>query len=191
MNSSKEPGTALNPKAWVSNYGDLLFAYTYKRVQQREWAEDIVQDVFLSAWKARDRFDHSVEEKTWLFVICQRKIIDHYRSRRPVPTESWEAEERADDFFLEDGHFDPAFRPGASWGITIDQVVEKEFFGVLRKCASRLKQIQEQVFSLKYLNELEREEICSILGITDANYWVLMHRAKVQIRTCLEKNWIK
>lgn len=190
MDPLMEQVKGLNPKTWVSQYGDLLYAYTFKRIPQREQAEDIVQEVFLSAWKARESFDHSVEEKTWLFVICQRKIIDHFRKRSAVVAISLETDDQDTGMFLEDGHFDPAYRPGQPWGVTKEGMMQKEFYAVLRQCASRLKQLQEQVFSLKYLNDLDTEEICSLLNITDKNYWVLMHRAKVQLRACMEKNWL-
>lgn len=186
-----EQRAGLNPGAWVTNYGDLLYAYTYRRIQNREQAEDIVQDVFLSAWKSRDSFDQSIAEKSWLFVICQRKIIDFFRRRSNRATVALEIDESDTALFFDDGHLRPAYRPSRSWDIDMDVVVQKEFFSVLRDCASKLRQMQEQVFSLKYLNDLESDEICSLLDITDSNYWVLMHRAKIQIRTCMERNWVK
>jgi DNA-directed RNA polymerase specialized sigma24 family protein len=59
----------------------------------------------------------------------------------------------------------------------------------LRNCKSKLKQIQDTVFTMKYLEGLDSEEICKVLNLTTSNYWVLIHRAKLQLRACLEKNW--
>jgi len=186
----KDP-RGLDPANWLENYGDLLFDFTLKRVMVREQAEDIVQEVFSSAWKNRESFDHSVQEKTWLFVICQRKIIDHYRKNQFRKHSALSTQEAEDDFFLEDGHFNNTYKPGHDWMIPQDTILQKDFHQVLRGCIARLKELQEKVFSLKYLNHLEAAEICALLEITDKNYWVLMHRAKIQLRACLEKNWIK
>ncbi|MEO7530302.1 MAG: sigma factor-like helix-turn-helix DNA-binding protein, partial [Sediminibacterium sp.] len=61
---------------------------------------------------------------------------------------------------------------------------------VLDGCKRKLQQVQQAVFSMKYMEDLDSTEICKALGITSSNYWVLIHRAKLQLRTCLEKNWI-
>jgi RNA polymerase sigma-70 factor (ECF subfamily) len=47
------------------------------------------------------------------------------------------------------------------------------------------------VFSLKYIDDEATEIICKEVGITSSNYWVMIHRAKLQLRECLEKNWFK
>jgi RNA polymerase sigma-70 factor (ECF subfamily) len=76
------------------------------------------------------------------------------------------------------------------WGIDYNNSIEsKEFFEVLEKCKSKLKEMQNAVFTMKYMEGMESEEICKALNITPSNYWVLLHRAKVQLRGCLEKNW--
>jgi RNA polymerase sigma-70 factor (ECF subfamily) len=77
-----------------------------------------------------------------------------------------------------------------AWGVDYNTVIEqKEFYSILELCKSKLKAVQNAVFSMKYLDGIESEEICKELNITSSNYWVLIHRAKLQLRTCLEKNW--
>ncbi len=71
-----------------------------------------------------------------------------------------------------------------------DNLVNKEFYEVLNNCKSKLKKLQEQIFTLKYLEDVDSTEICDLLGITNKNYWVIMHRTKMQLRVCIEKNWI-
>ena len=44
---------------------------------------------------------------------------------------------------------------------------------------------------MKYIDDCDSEKICKELSITPSNYWVILHRAKVQLRACLEKNWDK
>jgi len=69
----------LSPSEWISNYADALYAYAKPRVNDAQLAEDLVQETFLSAWKARDGFKGEASEKSWLFTILKNKIIDHYR----------------------------------------------------------------------------------------------------------------
>ncbi|MFY8127859.1 MAG: sigma-70 family RNA polymerase sigma factor [Chitinophagaceae bacterium] len=183
---------SFEPEKWVDNYSDALFAYTLKRIGNNvEQAEDIVQETFLSAWKSKASFNGTASEKTWLYVICKNKIIDYYRKESNKKHESLEANQEDNMYFVEDGHFNNNYKPenDVSFNVT-DLLQQKEFFKVLYTCKQKLKEIQEKVFSMKYLEQIEADEICNLLGITTQNYWVLMHRAKLQLRTCLEKNWI-
>lgn len=185
------PDTLLNPHRWVDTYADALYSYIVHRVNDTGLAEDMVQDTFLSAWKARDSFKGEASEKSWLFAICKNKIIDHYRKKakdivQPVPQSS-----PTDAFFDEADHWTQEDKP-VDWGIHYEQTIEgKEFYKVLTHCKKKLQEIQQSVFSMKYLEDLDSTEICKALGISTSNYWVLIHRAKLQLRACLEKNWIK
>lgn len=179
----------LNPDQWIQNYSDTLYSYTLPRVNDSALAEDIVQETFLSAWKARNSFKGEASEKSWLFTICKNKIIDHYRKKakdivQPIPERS-----STDDFFDEAQHWTHEDKP-ADWGNVEEKIDNKEFYKVLEGCKKKLQQAQQAVFSMKYLEDLDSAEICKALDITPSNYWVLIHRAKMQLRTCLEKNWI-
>ena len=66
----------LNPQNWVSYFSDALYSYTLVRVNNVAQAEDIVQETFLSAWKARETYNGMASEKNWLYTICKNKIID-------------------------------------------------------------------------------------------------------------------
>lgn len=182
--------SVLNPDQWVSLYADTLYAYTLPRVNDSNLAEDIVQDTFLSAWRAKEQYKGEASEKNWLFSICKNKIIDHYRKKAKDILQPLQEQGATDDFFDEKGHWTQESRP-AEWGINQQQRVEqKEFYQVLDACRKKLQQLQQAVFSMKYMEDLDSAEICKALGITSSNYWVLIHRAKLQLRACLEKNWI-
>lgn len=180
----------LDPGNWINNYSDQLYVFTLKRVSNAVQAEDIVQDVFLSAWKSRETYNSTASEKTWLFAICKNKIADFYRKNNVPVSVSIDETGIDDGLFIADGHFNSTFIPRKNWGIEIDHVEKKEFYSAIYLCKSKLKKIQEQVFSMKYLEDIDADEICRLLCITSQNYWVLIHRAKVQLRACLEKNWI-
>jgi RNA polymerase sigma-70 factor (TIGR02943 family) len=180
----------LDPDQWIKLYSDALYSYTLPRVNDSAQAEDIVQETFLSAWKARDSFKGDASEQSWLFTICKNKIIDHYRKKardivQPLPEKAG-----TDSFFDEAEHWTEADKP-ADWGIDYEQRIDnKEFYKVLDGCRKKLQELQQAVFSMKYMEDLDSAEICKALGITASNYWVLIHRARLQLRTCLEKNWI-
>lgn len=180
----------LQPDHWVENYADQLYGYTLQRINDRAQAEDIVQETFLSAWKARDTYKGEASEKSWLFTICKNKIIDYYRRKardivQPVP-----AQAPTDQFFDNAEHWTQEDKPGEWDMAALEKTESREFYQVLEKCKKRLQQVQQAVFSMKYLEDLDAADICKALGITSSNYWVLIHRAKLQLRACLEKNWI-
>lgn len=129
--------------------------------------------------------------KTWLFVILKSKLIDHYRkSNNRVVVESLQEEHNDNTFFDSKDHWRRGM-PG-QWSVDFSNKVEvQEFYKVFHACGKKLKEIQNNVFIMKYIDGLESEEICKVLEISSSNYWVLIHRAKVQLRACLEKNWIQ
>ncbi len=180
----------LQPDKWISNYSDALYAYALVRVNDSALAEDIVQETFLSAWKGKDSFKGDASEKSWLYTICKNKIIDYYRKKGRDIIQPIEGKDVSDGFFNEAEHWTTADAPG-DWGIDYQQAIEsKEFYKILNGCKKKLQQLQQSVFVMKYLEDLDSEEICKALGISSSNYWVLIHRAKLQLRACLEKNWI-
>lgn len=180
--------SSFNPNEWVNKYADALYAYTVVRVNDSGLAEDIVQDTFLSAWKARDTYQGQASEKNWLYTICKNKIIDHYRKQSRNIVQPSNKEEAM--YFDEQEHWTGETAPN-EWGINYDQPVEtKEFYTILEKCKMKLKDVQQSVFVMKYMEDLDSNEICKALNITPSNFWVLIHRAKLHLRKCLEKNWV-
>lgn len=179
----------LNPDRWINDYADALYSYTLPRVNDAALAEDLVQETFLSAWKARSSFKGEASEKSWLYTICKNKIIDYYRKKARDITQPMPEFTAADGFFDEVEHWIPENQPG-HWDIQQQPTDSKEFYAVLEKCRKKLQEMQQAVFSMKYLEDLDAAEICKVLNITSSNYWVLIHRAKLQLRVCLEKNWI-
>lgn len=180
----------LNPDQWVHNYADALYSYTLPRVNDSALAEDLVQETFLSAWKAKDSFKGEASEKSWLFTICKNKIIDHYRKKAKDIVQPLAYKDHSDEYFNEAEHWTKEDQP-QDWGFDYHQGIDnRDFYKILEACKKKLHQIQQSVFVMKYMEELDSAEICKALGITSSNYWVLIHRAKLQLRTCLEKNWI-
>lgn len=187
-NNTTTMQNVLQPDKWVETYGDVLYAFAKSRVTSDAIAEDIVQDTFLSAWKGRHGYRGDASEKSWLFTICRNKITDHYR-KASKNLEEHGISDYGMDYFNEAGHWTKEAM-GVNWSADADSRVEtKEFYKVLDDCKNNLKELQQAVFVYKYLDDMDADEICKELNITPSNYWVLMHRAKLQLRDCLGKNW--
>ena len=178
----------LNAEKWVSDYGDMLYRFALARVNDADIAKDLVQDTFLAAWRNYENFKGEISEKNWLYAILKNKIIDHFRKASTRLTDIMPAMADEGAYFDEAQHWTASAAPN-EWNASESPIEKKEFYEILRKCKNRLKEIQNTVFTLKYLEGLDSEEICKELNITASNYWVLIHRAKLQLRECLEKNW--
>jgi RNA polymerase sigma-70 factor (ECF subfamily) len=127
-----------------------------------------------------------VSEKNWLYAILKNKIIDHFRKASTRLTDSLPGTATDDPYFDEAAHWKQSMHP-KEWDDSDSLVTKKEFYETLRNCKNKLKKIQDMVFTMKYLEGLDSEEICKVLNLTTSNYWVLIHRAKLQLRACLEK----
>jgi len=181
-----------NPEKWLSLYGDILYQYTLPRVNDTVIAEDLVQETFLSALKGLAGYKGEASEKNWLFAILKNKIIDHYRKKS---TEQWlvaipDLQAADDEWFNDEGSWSQTKTP-KDWQASNTPVERKEIQKIINWCKDHLKEIQKHVFTLKYMEDLDSIEICKVLNITSSNYWVLIHRARLQMRDCVEKNWIK
>lgn len=184
----------IDASKWVEKYADSLFSYALARLSDREAARDLVQDTFLSALRNADSFKGESSEKTWLFSILKNKIIDRYRKNAADKTSSFSdgAEKRTlEEYFEADGEWKVSARPLDWHAGPDDDLRSQEFRGILQKCLERLKAEWRALFTLKYLEEMETEAICKELGLTSSNYWVIMHRTKLLLRQCVEKNWLK
>jgi RNA polymerase sigma-70 factor (ECF subfamily) len=182
----------LNPHLWVQAYADYLYAYACARINDDELARDLVQETFLAALEKVKTFEGRSTERTWLTAILRNKIIDVYRkkSSRPVNIDIKKAEEEQSDFFdTEYGHWNvgPAPKPFAI--DNFDPLASEEFNRVLMACLHKLPALWLSVFTMKHMDDETTDAICSELKLSPGNFWVIIHRAKLNLRACLQKNW--
>ncbi len=181
------PNHQLDPNKWISLYSDYLFNYTISRVNDREIAKDLVQDTFFAGLKSMKNFKGEASERTWLISILKRKIIDYYRKinsnkgkaevRMSYNNESNEGdwlEERVADNFEKNAE---------------DAIENTELEAAIYSCLSKLPEKQATVFKMKTILGYDTETICNELNITASNLWVIIHRARVAMADCMEKNW--
>jgi RNA polymerase sigma-70 factor (ECF subfamily) len=175
-------------RQWVDDHSDLLYQYANMRLSDSDLSKDLVQETYLAAWRTKDSFRGEVSLRNWLFLILKSKIIDHFRK---VKLTALDSENTDNIFFDNEDHWRKGMYP-AALSVNFQSDIEKrDFLKVFHSCGKKMKQIQHAVFVMKYVDELDSGEICKMMGLTQSNYWVLIHRAKVQLRACLEKNWLK
>jgi len=164
----------------------LRFART--QLRNDAWAEDAVSESLLAALERPQSFGGQSQLKSWLVGILKHKLIDQLRHhlREATLFASDDGIDFDDDLFLPDGHWREAPH---DWGDPDAALNRVEFFDVLQACCDHLPPVQARVFMMREWLELESEEICRELAITPSNFWVLMHRARLRLRDCLQARW--
>lgn len=158
-------------------------------------AEDAVQEALISAFKHVDSFAGQSAFKTWVFAILKNKIVDQLRKQQQLtPISSLfhdEDTEQAsmDQLFNDKGHWHMTERPVA-WSLPDRSAENQQFWQVFESCLTHLPAQQAQVFMLREFIELETDEICSKLALSVSNLHVLIYRARLKLRECLENKWI-
>jgi RNA polymerase sigma-70 factor, ECF subfamily len=182
---------------WVETHGDYLFAFAISRVRDEWVAEDLVQDTLLAAIQSFKSFQEKSSERTWLCGILKHKIIDHFRkSSREVELTEEEADMSSYDYLFQTeglgkGHWTAESKPTV-WQENPEKVLEHaEFRGILTHCLGELPERVANVFTLREMDGFESSEICEFLHISPNNFWVMMHRARLHLRRCIDNNWFK
>lgn len=188
---SGAPEAIDSPELWVDLYADSLFRYALYRTADKAIAEELVQETFVAALSAlgKSQFRGESACKTWLTGILKHKILDHFRKKYRHQSRPFEAinEEEIEDSFDARGNW--RVKPGQWGGDPQDRYEQQELMHILVECIAALGQMQGDAFRLRELNGEEAEEICKVLTISSTNYWVLMHRARLSMRRCMESHW--
>lgn len=194
--NNAQTGMSFDPAEWVDLHGDFLFAFALSRVRNETVSEDLVQDTLLAAMQSRSEFRERSTERTWLCGILKHKIIDHFR-RSCREIEIGEEEEISDgeNMFQTSGpgkgHWTAASKPVA-WSADPEALLESsEFRMVLTTCIGKLPDRVASVFTLREVDGYETDEICEFLEITPGNLWVMLHRARLHLRRCIDFNWFR
>ncbi|MSP97528.1 MAG: sigma-70 family RNA polymerase sigma factor [Betaproteobacteria bacterium] len=166
-----------------------LLKYALLQLRNHAQAEDAVQETLIAALRGINGFAGGSTLRTWLTGILKHKIIDAIRkSSREVSLDRFESSaDDMDGLFRPDGHY---LDKPADWGDPEEALSRQRFFAVLEQCMESLPKATAQAFAMREVMGLETKEICETLGITASNCWVLLYRARMRLRECLERNWI-
>lgn len=177
----------IDPTKWVDKYSDYLFNYTIVRVNDRDLANDLISETFLAGLKSMKNFKGEASERTWLISILKRKIIDYYRK---INSNKGRAEVRIN--YSDDSNEGDWLEEQAPdrFDMTAEDIMENEELGIaILDCMNTLTEKQARIFRMKTIEDFDTEAICNEFNITPSNLWVIIHRARVSLAECLEKNW--
>ncbi|WKJ90274.1 sigma-70 family RNA polymerase sigma factor [Methylomonas montana] len=173
----------------------ILFRYALLQLRDSTLADDAVQDTLLAALQSPSNFKGNSGLRTWLIGILKHKIADHWRRQgrettisafEPVDSHDDDADLDIDAFFIGDGHWNGGPKV---WSDPEAALKQQEFWAVYELCHNNLPPKLAKIFMLRELVGLAAEEVCQETGISEANYWVCMHRARLRLRECLELRW--
>jgi len=184
---------ALNIELDLETHRSYLMRVARLQLRDDDLAQDIVQDTMVAALSAAN-FSGASSLRTWLTGILKHKIVDAIRKRQRRPEVSASALEADPDAGLDE--FASPFDEGgsweakpASWGDPEHSLQQREFFDVMALCMENLPANSARVFLMREYMDLEVAEISRELSITVGNIHVILFRARVSLRQCLEKKW--
>lgn len=171
-----------------------LVSFALMHLRDRSQAEDAVQETMMSAIEKNESFAGRSGYETWVFGILKYKILDTMRVQkrhgRWQPLEDEDEDDAIDRQFQQNGRWQESARP-SSWGEPEAAFENEHFWQVFDACMIALPDNAARVFSLRELMGLSTDDICRELGIKENNCWVILHRARLRLRACIEKGWLK
>lgn len=175
---------------WLDEHGDYLYRFAMIQLRHHEAARDVVQDTLIAAWGSYKNFRGNASLRTWLVSILKRKITDYIRKQirerslldalASDPTSAWCDKQENGAMPSEKWQADPA-----------KLYHNQEFMTVFYTCVEQLPDQQRHIFALRELSGEDTKTICNIYGITPTNLHVIMHRARMALRQCLDCQWFR
>lgn len=164
----------------------------FARLQLRNdgLAEDVVSDTLLAILEKPERFEGRSSLRTYATGILKFKIIDalrlHGREVHIEPLDEQSMDDALDALFTRDGHWDD---PPQAWRQPEQALEQQQFFETLQHCVDRLPPKIGRVFMMREWLERDVSDICTELGITANHCGVMLYRARMQLRECLDQRW--
>lgn len=180
--------------AEIESHRPYLVRYALAQLRDGQLAEETVQEALLAALEGIAGFSGKSTLRTWLTSILRFKIVDlqrrlvSERSRMESPDPWAEGDEEAwlDELFDETGHWRD---PPATWGDPQACLEQSRFWETFERCLGRLPDAAGRVFFKREVIGEDTPAICKDEGITATNCWVILHRARISLRMCLEVHW--
>lgn len=175
------------PEEWLERHGDALYAFARRRVFDPASAEDLVQETLLSAWRSHATFRAESAERTWLIGILKHKCVDEIRRRhRAASVDNMDESDIEAQVFRADGRWR---EPPADWGSDpLRQAENAAFLDAVAHCLDNVPPAQRASFLMRELYDLDTDVASERLGVSQNNLYVLLHRARLRLRRCLEQS---
>lgn len=176
----------ITPESLVNNHSDYLLSFAMTKLNDIDLAKDIVQDTLVSALTNLSTFERKAKLRTWLTSILNRKIIDYWRkaeTRYTDPVSSFFDQDDKAKHWIEN-------KSGSNTASTVlEEMSQKETFIELDECIATIPKKWQGIITSKYIDRKESDIICNDFDVSSSNLWVIMHRAKLLLRECLENKW--
>lgn len=182
--------------AQVETHRGYMLRFATAKLRDADQAEEVVQESLLAALDGIGSFSGQSTLRTWLTSILKFKIIDlqrrvineraHFASA-PQDADSADPEWQ-DKMFDQSGHWQPKL---SAWANPDGALEQKQFFEVFERCMEKLPAATSRVFFKREVMGVETDEICKEEAITASNCWVMLHRARLALRECLDRNWFQ
>ncbi|UGQ46982.1 sigma-70 family RNA polymerase sigma factor [Massilia endophytica] len=166
-----------------------LLRFALLQLRNDALAEDAVQDALLAVLEKPDRFAGQSSLRTYVTGVMKHKIIDLLRSstrERQFEVSEEDGEEMIDALFKPDGH---TWDMPRNWGDPDATLERQEFFSIMELCLEKLPRNTARIFLMREWLEFDTSEICKELGCSTSNAWVMLYRARLRLRECLDLNW--
>ncbi len=180
---------AIAPEA-LQEHRSYLVRYAILQLRDPHLAEDAVQETLVAAIESRDKFAAQSSLRTWLVGILKHKILDMLRKQAREPqlnVDDGEDENNlVDSLFENDGHWST---PPQTWATPEKSMENAHFWETVEHCNQRMPVNTARAFMMREIMDMSTEEICQELAISTTNCWVLLHRARLALRECLDLHW--
>lgn len=169
-----------------------MLRFAKLQLRNESLAEDAVQDALTAALGALDSYKNKAKLKTWVFTILRNKVIDILRERSRSNRVNLEIDEISDaahdELFDNNDGWQEDVRP-TDWGNPELSFSNKQFWNIFEICLNRLPESTARIFMMREMLGFETSEICDELDISSSNCWVILHRARMSLRLCLNERW--
>lgn len=168
-----------------------LIAFARMHINGIDDAEDVVQETLAVAWSKQGQFKGASKFETWVFGILRYKLLDAYRDKKRIePFEYIDMADPNSDMFDNKQHWAPNKEPN-KWVNPEAGLENDHFWQVFDICVYQLPTNSARIYSMRELLGIDTVTICDSLSISEANCWTLLHRARLKLRSCLEKSWFQ
>ncbi|MGY8871390.1 MAG: sigma-70 family RNA polymerase sigma factor [Pseudomonadales bacterium] len=184
------PASALPYASQFEALRPKLIAFALLQVSDRGHAEDLVQDSMVAAIESISSYSGASQFDTWVYSILRHKLIDYIRrlKREKQHFVTDDHEISMDSMFDARDHWNQDAAP-SHWKNPEDLHLRSNFWETFDFCLLHLPSNTARVFALRELMDLDTAEICDCLDISEQNCWTILHRARLKLRSCIEKGW--
>ena len=169
----------------VRLYSPRMLAVARRFLRQEQDAQDAVQEAFVSAFKAIDRFEGNSKIATWLHRIVVNASLMKIRSRKRRP------ERPIEDLlpkYKDDGH---PQQYASSWAVTVDKAAEdRETREFVRQKIDELPESYRIVLMLRDIEEHSTDETAELMGISSGAVKTRLHRARQALRELIDQRMV-